>query len=678
MLAGCLGAGVAYAALGLVPPVRHEVGPAVLEAALGVGPGRTALRVPPLGTVSAATHATPVGLRLSVAEVDVPALAERVEDAAARADLAREVESGLRELGPRLALRVTAAAVLVGAVATAILPRRRPAYVVSGAAGALLLCGVLVGGTAVSFDVDAFSEPRFSGALVRAPVVIAALQRREITFESVQSRYETAAGRLSDLLALVADPNQDPAEESVAVLHVSDIHSNPLGVELTAELAERFDVDAIVDTGDLTSFGVTAEARIGRLIKDIPVPYYLVPGNHDSAANEAALDRVPNVTVLDGEVAEIDGVRVLGWGDPTDTNWNRISPDEAALVREEEGETTALEVARAAPDVLAVHDRRLAQASLGEVPLVLAGHYHRRIVEEEEGTTIMSVGSTGATGLDFFVEADRPYEAEIVYFRDSTAVAVDYVSFGGLGADFEIERTTLDDPTDTEAVEPDAEAGEPCTPVRIGAPGAAGCVSSFTGDFDGDGLADKFSVFAYLDPKGFPIDWNIRLDLRGKPGATFALIPADGFTYPEAVGATDADGDGDDEMFVNVADHVYHGGTTSVLALYRMLPGALVRVDGPGGKPLDIAVGGVSNFGEGLECRDLDGDGTPELQLLRIDSASSARSRWSVQVYRWTDEGSLELVEKKRGTLRRRGFTDPRVLRFYELHCGRLDPPYPY
>ncbi|HEX2296006.1 MAG TPA: metallophosphoesterase [Actinomycetota bacterium] len=656
LAAGCFGAAVAYAAVGLLPAVIHRAGPATLETMLAPGTGQTVLRIPPLGTVRAETHTPPVAVRMTLSEVDVPRLSRRVGDAAARADLADAVEDDLRALAPRLAWQTCLGATLLGGLVVAVLPRRRRAYVVAGGAGGLVAAASLVGGVAVSFDVAAFEEPRFTGALVRAPVVIDALQSGQVTLGSIQSRYETAADRLSDLLTLVAEPNQDPAaEDSVAILHVSDIHSNPLGVQLARKLAERFDVDAVLDTGDLTNFGVSVEARIGQLVERIDAPYLLVPGNHDSAANEAALDRVENLTVLDGRVADVEGVRILGWGDPTDTNWNNIPPDEAAQLRVEEGEETAAEIQRVSPDVLAVHDSRLAEASFGEVPLVLSGHYHRRISEEEDGTLVLAVGSTGATGLKFFVEAARDYEAEVLYFREGRAVAVDYVRFSGLGGEFEIERDTLGDEL-PEADEPPQETPRP----------------DVVGDLDGDGGGDVVSLVA-----SGAREWRVRARLANGDTVAARLPPVDRFTRPEVVGAADADGDGDDEVFVNVVDFVYHGGTTSVLGLFALRDGDLERVTDARGRPLDVPVGGVSNFGEGLECRDLDGDGVPEIRLLRIDSASSARSRWIEQVYRWRGE-ELKLVRTVRGTLRRRGFDDPRVLRFYELHCGALDPPFPF
>ena len=64
---------------------------------------------------------------------------------------------------------------------------------------------------------------------------------------------------------------------------------------------------------------------------------------------------------------------------------------------------------------------------------------------EGDGTDFLTVGSTGATGLEFFVEGNRPYEAEVIYFRDGEPIAVDYITFEALGDEFEIDRQRLDD-----------------------------------------------------------------------------------------------------------------------------------------------------------------------------------------------------------------------------------------
>jgi hypothetical protein len=155
---------------------------------------------------------------------------------------------------------------------------------------------------------------------------------------------------------------------------------------------------------------------------------------------------VGRVTLLDDATVDVGGVTVLGWGDPTFTASNEVSTEEGNEARLEESFRVNIAVLRNRPDVLAVHDVRLAEEAIGDVPLVLAGHTHERSLEERDGTVIMTVGSTGATGLgSFIVEADLTYEAQVIYFRDGAPVAYDYISLSGLGGDFNVERRTLDE-----------------------------------------------------------------------------------------------------------------------------------------------------------------------------------------------------------------------------------------
>lgn len=153
---------------------------------------------------------------------------------------------------------------------------------------------------------------------------------------------------------------------------------------------------------------------------------------------------VPNVVMLDQQVRAVGDVSILGWGDPTFTPGSLMTNDQARRRQLAESQAVAARVEAESPDVLAVHNAELATASAGHVPLVLAGHSHRRSGRTVRGTLELVVGSTGATGLgSFLVESDLPYEAEMLYFRDGRAVAVDYISFRTLGGDFEIQRQTL-------------------------------------------------------------------------------------------------------------------------------------------------------------------------------------------------------------------------------------------
>jgi predicted phosphodiesterase len=228
---------------------------------------------------------------------------------------------------------------------------------------------------------------------------------------------------------------------------VSDLHSNPLGLEVVEQLATSFDVDAVLDTGDLTSFGNPLEARVTSLIDDVGVPYLLVPGNHDSDANRAAFAAVPAITLLDGDVAEVGEVRILGIGDPTFTADNQVSTEEANRRKDELSPGVLALVRRDEPDLLAVHDLRQAEDVPGWVPVVVAGHTHERSSTEEEGTILMTVGSTGATGLgSFLVETQLAYEAQVLRFDGARLVAVDYVTLRGVSGDFTVQRQVIPAP----------------------------------------------------------------------------------------------------------------------------------------------------------------------------------------------------------------------------------------
>lgn len=449
--AALLGVVSSLALVWLIPEAHHAMGPASVSAGARIGWGRTVVIVPPLGTVSADTHASVLDLDLSIGEVDPGPLADAVSSRESRAGLVKDIEDDLRSTALATSVRLLLGGLVIGAIAAGLIAGRTIKTMAAGAAGGVLAIAVAVGFTAATFNVEAFEEPRFTGALERAPQVIAAVDQGVSALDDLRSRYEGLAERLSQLLALVAEPALAPQEDSVAILHVSDIHSNPIGVEITRNLAERFDVSAVLDTGDLTSFGAPIEARIGLLIEEIDVPYLFVPGNHDSRANRAELALIDNVRLLDGDLTSVEGVRILGVADPTFTATNEVSIEEANGEKLERAAEVAGLVARLDPGVLAVHDARQAADSTGLVPLILAGHTHERSFLQGNGSTVMVVGSTGATGLgSFLVETELDYEAEIIYFQGGEAVSYDYISFDGLGGDFTIERSKIDAPPEAE------------------------------------------------------------------------------------------------------------------------------------------------------------------------------------------------------------------------------------
>lgn len=448
------------AGLGLVPSATHELGPAEVSLRAAVGPGETNLRVPPLGTVSAPTHPSPLSVDLSFRTVDFEELGPLATTPAGREELRAQMDEDLEGAIRQSVLQLLGGGIAIGAVVTVLVWGRTWRSLAAGGAGAFVVVAALLGLTGMTYDIDAFEEPRYSGTLARAPVVIETLRKQAGVLDQLGSRYDTATERLSDLLVLVARPDVDPRTDTTAILHVGDIHANPLGVDIVEDLAEAFDVKAVIDSGDLgsntldtgslSSLTGPIDRRLAGVIDRIDAPYLYVRGNHDAPLLLRTLSAADNVELLQNETTELGDMLVLGWQDPTFTTDSSVTPEEKDEQRLAEAPDVATSVGQSRPDVLVVHDERLASASYGLVPLILAGHTHTRALEYVDGTLVLTVGSTGATGLkSLTLETDKNYEAQIIYFRANEAVAVDYITLQGTSNDFEVERTTLE-PTEPE------------------------------------------------------------------------------------------------------------------------------------------------------------------------------------------------------------------------------------
>ena len=453
----------AVVALVLMPFVHTSgrVGPALVDVAVRPGlASDTVIGVPPFGRVIVDSHTAPLELRATIQELDVPALQRLARQDDIEGHLRNSAEHDVGALVRLAIIRLLAVTLVGGAVAGLLIGRRRARAaaaadgasgrwwtpVLAGGAGALLAVTGSVGLVWVSYRVDEFREPRYTGALERAPAVVDAVKREFGDLDGMRGRLRVLAGQINELsqVAVGTGPSPDPGE--VRILHISDIHLNPMGLEIAKDLATTFSVRAVVDTGDLTSFGLDGESRIGELVDQFAVPYYLVPGNHDSPENRAALARHANLTVLDGDTADIGGVRILGVADPGYTALGGISHEAALALRDDHADDVARMVQRDRPDVLAVAGLAMADQSVGQVPLVICGDVHERTEHEKDGTRLLTVGSTGATGLgSFTVEEGRPYEAEVLHFVRGRLATLDYVTVKGPSGAFTVDRVVYAD-----------------------------------------------------------------------------------------------------------------------------------------------------------------------------------------------------------------------------------------
>lgn len=438
------GAVCALAVLGAATRLDAPIGPGRVELRVAAGTrGGTRLVVPPLGAVTAGTHRWPLRIEARLDRFDAADF--RIADARQRSGMRRDVADDVRRLLARLIVRALAVAAAAGAVGALLVGRRRWTTALTGTAGATLTVGTLLAVTAASYQPDALASARFDGPLTRAPAVLAALGGDGGAGRAATLGHQVDALMATAGPAAVGDgPELGDLGDDVRILHVSDLHSNVQGALLALELAERFDVDAVLDTGDLTSFGYPIESSIGDVLDRADVPWLFVPGNHDSRELRTALGARQGITVLDGNVVNVKGVRILGVSDPTFTADNVVSMDEAAATKRHAAPLVAAIVERERPDLLAVHDPLLAGDVAGLVPVVATGHLHRRVLTTERSTVFVGVGSTGAGGVGAYLTKGTPaYEAEVLRFSGGQLVAVDYLRLDGSDGDFRADRRIL-------------------------------------------------------------------------------------------------------------------------------------------------------------------------------------------------------------------------------------------
>jgi predicted phosphodiesterase len=447
-----VGASLAVALAGRVSAV---IGP--FDATVSARPsltGETTVHLAPLGTITLDTHDWPLALDLRADQIGLDEAEQIAQDPTTIDDLGDDVANDIRDSLRRLALQAVLAAV-VGGILGGLAARLSLRSGLAGAAVAVVLVVTIAGGTAARFDANAVAEPRYTGVLTVAPAAVGDI-------ETIIDRYGEYRAQLSDLVSNVVTlylaaetlPSFRVRDDTIKLLHVSDIHLNPSAFDLMDQVTEQFDVDAIVDTGDMTDWGTDPETRLVSEIGRLDVTYVYVRGNHDSRRIQRAIAEQPNAIVLDGEAETVAGLRMWGIGDPrfTPDKDQPVGRDAEREAAEEFASDVAERLAESEPppvDLVLIHDQRAAADLADEVPLVLAGHTH----EAEESrlgdeTVLMVEGSTGGAGLRGLQgESPEPLTATLLYFdpEDNRLVAYDRIilkGFGETGAT--IERHLVD------------------------------------------------------------------------------------------------------------------------------------------------------------------------------------------------------------------------------------------
>jgi len=185
------------------------------------------------------------------------------------------------------------------------------------------------------------------------------------------------------------------------VVVASDLHCNVGMAQVVGAVAQGTGAKLVLDAGDITMDGTSVEAYCvdGAAQAFGPdVTVVAVGGNHDTALT-AEQESAAGMTVLAGEVVEVEGLRLLGDADWARTNLAQgtvAGPETPAQVGRRLGALACEE----SVDLLLIHDPQVARFAQerGCVPLAVSGHMHARSGPEVAGRGLAFTASS--TGRD--------------------------------------------------------------------------------------------------------------------------------------------------------------------------------------------------------------------------------------------------------------------------------------
>jgi predicted MPP superfamily phosphohydrolase len=458
---GLVGAGGVVVGVMLFAQTHINVGP--FHAEMSVAPsfrGGTEVNIPPLGSLHLDSHDGPIHLKVDLGSLDQTRTEALIEDptaiSAAGQHAVDDVTGGVLRLG----LRTLGAGLATALLLSALIFRNVRRVAAAGVTALVVTAGSL-GLAVATLRPDSISEPRYEGLLVNAPAVVGDARRIADNYGRYSDQLQQLVTNVSRIYTTVSNlPVYEPAANTTRILHISDLHLNPTSWGVIRTMVKQWDIDAVVDTGDIVDWGSGPETQYVSNISNVGVPYIFVRGNHDSTAIQDAVAKQKNAIVLDNTTTTIKGLTIAGIGDPeftpdkseTPAGANADDPSSNPLLRSGDELATTIRASKTKVNVAMVHDPAMAPPLSGVVPLVLAGHLHKRMVSTLPGLTpsaapspsptipaqatrLMVEGSTGGAGLRG-LEKDEPtpLTLSVLYFDEKqTLKAYDDIQLGGTG-----------------------------------------------------------------------------------------------------------------------------------------------------------------------------------------------------------------------------------------------------
>ncbi|MEO6886942.1 MAG: metallophosphoesterase [Jatrophihabitantaceae bacterium] len=380
----------------------------------------------------------PIGIHLTPENVDVVTMsAAATHDGQAFVDRLR---SDFQDQVPQMLLWVVGEAligVLLGlAIAAAINlairqlrgePRREQEvrHRLRQFAAAVVVMVVVGAFGALTYHPDWAKRSHLTGTL-------AALQLFPDQLKAYYQQQATAFDVVSGIAAIQAElqkriDRSETRPTAYNIMLISDMHLAP-NYPLVKQYATNFDVRLIINTGDESAFGTTAEMtpaylkQIRDLTKDVPMIW--LAGNHDSPDTVRVMRSIPGVTVIGGKSVTATGgydvaaqqiqalgLQILGIPDPRTYGAAAPYGSDASSITDPLERTTMDAAVRGVPssdrfDIAMTHEPvaadELAKVLPDQIRQLNSGHTHRQNADSDvqnNGLIRLVEGSTGAGGL---------------------------------------------------------------------------------------------------------------------------------------------------------------------------------------------------------------------------------------------------------------------------------------
>ncbi|MBM7623251.1 metallophosphoesterase family protein [Sporohalobacter salinus] len=405
----------------------------------------TEIRFPPVGKVIADTHFLPLNLGINILNINPDRLKKLMKNIDDKEEFIAGIKVKAGEILELFVLRTLLIAFGGGILGVIIMGSHDWIKLLSGGLVGLIFISFLFTGLYFTYDFDRFNDPNYQGMLSAAPWMVNLIEEGLNNIDDLGAEVETITSNIANLFNEVESLRAlGDVKGGINVLHVSDIHNNPVALDFIEKAVNSFEVDLIIDTGDISDYGTPVEAKLVERIEKLDLPYVFIPGNHDSPTIIEKMDSFDNVIVLNEDTVEVKGLTITGIKDPAAVTKD-IKPPESEMIDAYQQKLAGLLTELSTPpDILATHNFLIASKLTEKVPVLLHGHDHQFKVRQENKATVIDAGTTGASGVRGLQSKEEiPYTVALLHFNKQPNLfleVVDIIKIYSQTSSFILER----------------------------------------------------------------------------------------------------------------------------------------------------------------------------------------------------------------------------------------------